>query len=280
MKKIIIANWKMNPLSLKEAKRIFNEIKRTARKMLKVETVVCPPFVYLQALRRTVLRRAAKDGPSLSLGAQDVFCENPPKVEGGGAHTGEISAKMLKNLGVKYVIVGHSERRDPPTGLPAQAGGGETNEIINKKIKAVLGAGMKVIFCVGEKERDEEGEYLRFIKDEINEGLKGVQKNFFNPPAGGLIFAYEPIWAISSNKGAHVDNPESALRIAIFIRRTIMEIADGQIARSVPILYGGSICPQNAEAFLKDGGMQGLLVGHESLNPKHFNEILKIANQI
>lgn len=267
MKKIIIANWKMNPLSLKEAKRIFNEIKRTASKMLKVETVVCPPFVYLSSLGS----RTSKWKFCFQVGAQDVFYEDPV---GGGSFTGEISVKMLKNLGVKYVIVGHSERRDPPIG------GGETNEIINKKIKAVLGAGMKVIFCVGEKERDEEGEYLRFIKDEINEGLKGVQKKFFNPPAGGLIFAYEPIWAISSNKGAHVDNPESALRIAIFIRRTIMEITDGQIARSVPILYGGSICPQNAEAFLKDGGMQGLLVGHESLNPKHFNEILKIANQI
>ncbi len=267
MKKIIIANWKMNPLSLKEAKRIFNDIKRTASKLSKVETVICPPFVYLSSLGSSTSTWKL----NFQVGAQDVFYENPV---GGGSCTGEISAKMLKNLGVKYIIVGHSERRDPP------AGGGETNEIINKKIKAVLGAGMKVIFCIGEKERDEEGEYLRFIKDEINEGLKGVQKKFFNPPAGGLIFAYEPIWAISSNKGAHVDNPESALRIAIFIRRTIMEIADGQIARSVPILYGGSICPQNAEAFLKDGGMQGLLVGHESLNPKHFNEILKIANQI
>lgn len=256
MKKIIIANWKMNPNSLKEAKKIFNDIKKTASRMPKVETIICPPFPYISNLK--------------SLGAQDVFYENPPA--GGGAYTGEISANMLKDLGVKYVIIGHSERRNPPVG------GGETNEMINKKIKRALEGGLRVVFCVGEKERDSEGHHLNFLKNQINEGLKGVPRKFFNPPAGGLIIAYEPVWAISSNKNAQPDNPESCLRMTIFIRRMLLPIMGGQLARSIPVLYGGSVGSKNAGGFLKDGGVQGLLVGSKSLIPGEFGEILKIAN--
>ena len=248
MKKIIIANWKLNPQTLKEAKRIFNSVKKVAGRLSKVETVICPPFVYLSALRAT--------------GAQDVFYENPPA--GGGAYTGEISAAMLKNLGVKYVIIGHSERRYPPVG------GGETDEIINKKIKTTLEAGLKVVFCVGEKKRDGEDEYLNFVRNQIKEGFKNIPKKFFNPPAGGLIIAYEPVWAISSQKRAKADNPESAFKMAIFIKRVLLQ--------KIPILYGGSVSPEHAGGFLFKAGMNGLLVGGQSLIPENFIKILKIAN--
>jgi triosephosphate isomerase len=246
MKKIIIANWKMNPQSLLEAKRIFNEIKKTAIKLSKVKTIICPPFPYISNLK--------------SLGAQDLFYEEK------GAYTGEISAGILKDLGVKYVIIGHSERREL----------GETNEIVNKKIKTALKSGLKVIMCVGEKERDSEGEYLNFIKDQINEGLKGIPRKLLT----NIIIAYEPVWAISSHKSTKADNPESALRTAIFIRRMLLSIIGDQLARQVPILYGGSVDIKNAEQFLKEGGIQGLLVGSQSLIPKNFNEILKIADRI
>lgn len=255
MKKIIIANWKMNPQTLKEAKNIFKEIKKTAKKLKKVETIICPPFVYLSNLQLTT--------NNLRLGAQDLFWENPPA--GGGAFTGEISAEMMRHLGVKYVIIGHSERREHL---------GETNEMINKKIKTTLKSGLKVIFCVGEKERDFEGKYFNFIKNELDEGLKGVSRKFFK----NLLIAYEPVWAISSSKNAQADSPESAFRMAVFIRRMLLPIIGSDLARKIPILYGGSVGPENISGFLQD--MQGALVGGKSLNPKDFGEILKIANSI
>jgi len=227
----------MNPGSLEEAKKIFNKIKIAAGKLKKVETVICPPFVYLPSLRAT--------------GAQNIFYEEK------GAYTGEISVKMLKDLGVKYVIIGHSERREM----------GETDEIINKKIKAGLEAGLKVVFCVGEKKRDGENEYLNFVKNQINKGLKNIPKKFFK----NLIIAYEPVWAISSQKRARADNPESALKMAVFIKRTLLS--------PIPILYGGSVNPENAGGFLFKSGMNGLLVGGQSLIPENFIKILKIANR-
>lgn len=226
----------MNPGSLNEARTIFNKIKTAAGKLKKVETIICPPFPYLSALRAT--------------GAQNLFYEEE------GAYTGEISPKILKSLGVKYVIIGHSERREM----------GETDEIINKKIKAGLGTGLKVVFCVGEKKRDKGGQYLNFVKNQINKGLKSVPKKLFSK----LTVAYEPAWAISSQKGARADNPESALKMAVFIKRTLL--------RKIPILYGGSVSPENAHGFLFRAGMDGLLVGNQSLIPERFNKILKIAN--
>ncbi len=252
MKRLIVANWKMNPDSLAEAKRIFNEIKRTAGKLEKVETVICPPFVYLSV----VSRQSSVVGP----GSQDIFWQE------GGSYTGEISAGMLKDLGVKHVIIGHSERREHL---------GETNEIINKKIKAALKAGLKVVFCVGEKERESGGGYLRFIKEEIEEGLKGVQRKYLK----NLIVAYEPIWAIGKGRD-FADSPEDVLQMALYIRKTLLPIAGRELARKISILYGGSVEPKNAEGFLKDAGVQGLLVGHESLISKDFNQILRIANGV
>jgi len=255
MKKIIVANWKMNPQTIEEAKSIFTGTKKAASKLSKVETVVCPPFVFLSAFKSTALVP--------KLGAQDAFWVNPQ--EGRGSYTGEISPDMLKMVGAKYVIIGHSERRENL---------GETNEMINKKIKAAFEAGLKVIFCVGEKERDAEHEYLRFIKTELEEGLRGIKKpNFKN-----LVIAYEPIWAIGK-KGSEADTPENVLQMSIYIRRVIQPIVGKDLTHDMPILYGGSVDNKNAEGYLKHSGTQGLLVGRSSLSPKIFGEILKIANE-
>jgi triosephosphate isomerase len=262
MKKIIVANWKMNPNSLKEAKQIFREVKKMASRMSRVETIICPPFIFISNLKSPRSRQGEAEGGQISnlkLGAQDVFWAEK------GAFTGEISAAMLKNLRVKYVIIGHSERREM----------GETDEIIKKKIKTGLKSGLKVIFCIGEKKRDSEGGYLNFIKDQIKEGLRGIPRKLF----ANLIIAYEPVWAISSRQSSRADNPESVFRTAIFIRRTLLPIVGDRLARRIPILYGGSIELKNAERFLREGGVQGLLVGSQSLIPKNFNEILKIANK-
>ncbi|NOY35420.1 MAG: triose-phosphate isomerase [bacterium] len=255
MRKIIIANWKMNPQSLEEAKSIFNGTKRAAAKLKKTLTVVCPPFVYLSTLGSSI----SKGKLSFQAGAQDLFWKEK------GSYTGEISAEMLKSVGAKYVIVGHSERREYF---------GESNDIVNKKIKAGLKAGLNVVLCVGEKDR-EPGVFLRYIKDEIEEGLKGIQRVFLKK----LIIAYEPIWAIGK-KGPAADSPEDVLQMSIYIKKILLPIAGKELMPKIPILYGGSVNPKNAEGFLRDAGVQGLLIGHESLVPEHFGEILKIAEKI
>lgn len=252
-KKIIVANWKMNPASLKEAKVLFGSVKKTASRLSNVETVICPPFIYLSELGHSMSK--------LKLGAQDVS-----SFDFEGAHTGEISAKMLKNSGVKYALVGHSERRKL----------GETNETINKKIGISLSLGLKVIFCVGEEIRDEEGKFREFIERQINEGLRSLSQNLIK----NLVIAYEPVWAISGNANSKPDEPEVAFKIAVLIRKILMDFAGNDLARKIPVLYGGSVGAVNARQFLKEGQMNGLLVGSKSLNKEEFKKILMVAENI
>lgn len=162
MKPLIVANWKMNPSTLEEAKVIFNQIKNTG-------AVICPPFIYLSALKAN--------------GAQDCFWENPPT--GGGAFTGEISPQMLKNLGVEYVILGHSERRKYQK---------ETNGTVGKKLKAAISAGLKPILCV----------------DKISQLPKDIKE--------GFIIAYEPLFAIGAGKACP---PETAEKIRVSIKKIV-----------------------------------------------------------
>jgi triosephosphate isomerase len=250
-KKIIVANWKMNPQTLKEAEGLFNEIKKTAINLKNVETVVCPPFIYISNLISHI--------SYLKLGAQDLFWKD------NGAYTGEISADMIKNLGVEYVIIGHSEKRkDHPE---------ETSKIINKKIIKALENGLQVIFCIGEKERDTDENYLDFIKKEISEGLDKIDEKKMN----NVIIAYEPIWAIGA-KSQRADRPDDTLKIVDFIREVLSSIFGKNLSRKTPVLYGGSVDADNAQDFLKNGGVQGLLVGRSSLDGKIFSKILKDAD--
>jgi triosephosphate isomerase len=250
-KKFIVANWKMTPATAKEAAELFNAAGRIAKKIRNVKIVICPPFVYLSALRVTRYE--------LQLGAQDLFWEDE------GSYTGEVSAKMLKNLNVQYVIIGHSERRRYLN---------ETDEAVNKKIKAALQNNLKVIFCIGERERDEAGNYLQFVKEEAIKGLDKIPTKFLK----NLIITYEPVWAIStankSKKGYHPDTPEDAREMAMYIKRVLVSVF-GKIAYNIPILYGGSVDAINAKDFLEKGGVEGLLVGRASWNAKSFEELLK-----
>ncbi|MCF7835661.1 MAG: triose-phosphate isomerase [Candidatus Marinimicrobia bacterium] len=246
MKKLIVANWKMNPQTTKDAGQLAEGISSNCSKMKNVETVVCPPFVYLDLLSKFKIK----------LGAQDVFWGNR------GSFTGEISSLMLKDAGVKYVIIGHSERR---------AELGETNDLINKKIKTALKNNLKVIFCIGEKHRDEKGDYLKFVKKQLLKGLEKVTRNEMK----NLMIAYEPVWAISSNKNAQADTAENLFQMSVYIRRAIFLKFGRKIAKEIPILYGGSVNEKNAKDFLENGKVQGLLVGKASLSIKSFSEILK-----
>lgn len=213
MKKIVIANWKMNPQKLNDAKNLFNEIKRGERmiKAIKdVEVIICPPFVFLASLKAN--------------GSQDCFWQE------GGAYTGEISPIMLKNLGVKYVILGHSERRRELK---------ETNQMISKKVKAVMAVGLKPILCI----------------DKVSQ----IPKNIEN-----LIIAYEPLFAIGTGRAC---SWERAKKMKDKIQKAL--------GKKVKILYGGSVNSQNAESYIKKAGFDGLLIGGASLNPKEFIKIIK-----
>lgn len=261
-KKLIIANWKMNPATLKEAEALLGSIYRGAKKVKNVEIVLCPPAIYLPVLARLSLK-------TFSAGGQDCFYENPPT--GGGVYTGGISPLMLKNIGCRYVIVGHSERKKYF---------GETDDIINKKLKAVLFVGLGAVLCVGEESRDSfdsRGRWTRelnpIIKEQIKAALNGIKKS----QIGRVVVAYEPVWAISAGKTKAVDaaSPDDVLSAKIFIKKTINDLYGRKIADNMRVLYGGSTDSKNAAGFIKDGQMDGLLVGASSLKASEFIKMAK-----
>lgn len=256
MKKIVVGNWKMNPGTLKEARVIFNEIIKKSRSLKNVDVVLCPPFPFL-SIGEKLKAHSTSSGrvKNVYLGAQNVF------EEVSGPYTGEISPKMLSSLGVKYVILGHSERRAL----------GDTNKTINKKVLAALKANLLPILCVGESSRDSDGFYLAFIKHQIIECLDSVPKNQIK----NIIISYEPIWAISSN-ALHEATKEEFIEIQIFIKKVIADLYDIKTATATKIIYGGSVSPTNAKDFI-DAKADGLLVGQNSLIAQKFTEIIKIA---
>ena len=253
-RKIIIGNWKMNPLSLKEAEKLFTGIVKFISNIKKTEVVVCPPFIYFGKLKSAGWRTK-----KISLGAQDIFWGET------GAYTGEVSAEMLYNVGVRYVIVGHSERRTM----------GENNNDINKKIKSALSAGLRPILCIGESVRDENHDYFNLVKTQLLECLTGVSKN--STPK--IIIAYEPIWAISSTFDRKDATSDDSREMVIFIRKVLSD-KFGSEASKIRIIYGGSINEKDAEDFLKNGGVDGLLPGRASLNAKKFSKIVKICEAL
>ncbi len=250
-KKMIIGNWKMNPTSLDEAKRIYRSIRSASSKLSKTETIICPPSIYIKSLMHK------GKSPNFSIGAQNVFSEDQ------GAHTGEISAVMLKDLGVNYVIVGHSERREQ----------GETDEIISRKTGALLELGIHPVLCVGEKVRDENGEYLNFLKNQIKASLDKVPKKNISK----LIIAYEPIWAIGAKESME---PFIVQEMVLFTKKTLSDIYGHDSAMSTPILYGGSVNFRNAGDIIIHGQADGLLVGRESVNISGFRELLKTVDSL
>jgi len=252
-KKIIIANWKMNPVSQKKSNKLFLGIKKTASRLRNVQTIVCPPFIYLNELAKQY------KGHRISIGSQDSFYENT------GFFTGEVSSKMLKNNSVEYVILGHSERRAL----------GESNDIINKKVLASLNSGLNVVLCIGEKEKKNQGEQFAFLKKEILESLDGVQKKMLK----NVFIAYEPIWAISSRSKGIAMSSEDIYEMTIFIKKVLAD-KFGLKFKMAGILYGGSVNFTNVKDILKNGGVDGLLVGSASLDAKKFNKLLEVANKI
>jgi triosephosphate isomerase (TIM) len=244
--KLVVGNWKMNPRSMKEAKRTFGDFKKQKTVNKNVTTVFCPPFVYLNELKKSY------SGTKIFFGAQDSFWEHD------GAFTGEVSNAQLLDLGARFVIVGHSERRFL----------GETNKEVAQKAFAALVAGLHVILCVGERDRNDSGEYLKFLSREIHESLDQIPK----ARLGKLVIAYEPIWAIG--KGKKAMNAEDMHFMKLFIQKQLIKIFGSRVAKSVPVLYGGSVNSENAVKFTTLGEADGLLIGRASLNPSEFSKII------
>ncbi len=244
-KPMIAGNWKMNT-TVNGAVKLVRSMLGGLDKVHGVEKVICPPFVSLAAVRELV------KGSSVKLGAQNVFYEEK------GAFTGEISPIMLADL-CEYVIIGHSERRQYF---------GETGEIIDKKVKAALQVGLKPILCIGE--RPEENEAGR-TEEVLTRQLKASSDRLYY--LGGLVIAYEPVWAIGTGKSA---TGEQANKTIGFIRQVIAYNHGDNIAGSVRILYGGSVTAANIAEFMKQPEIDGALVGGASLKADDF---LSIASQ-
>lgn len=227
MAKLIIANWKLNPTTLKEAQKLAASIERTK----KTTVVLCPSTIYLSEITYP------------NLGAQDCFWEAK------GAFTGQISAAQLKDMKIKYCIIGHSERRAV----------GDTDVMINRKLLTLIEYGLTPILCVGfgTKVEQDDLEVADVLRIQLFADLKDVD-------ASKIIVAYEPVWAIGTGRNA---TPEHAEKIAIFIKSKY---------GVKKVLYGGSVNTANAKGFLDQPNIDGLLVGGASLIAKHFNQIINI----
>jgi triosephosphate isomerase (TIM) len=261
MKKIIVANWKMNPQSLLKAKKLFlsikNGIEKTHNILKKSEIIICPPFVYLEPLSKLLQPKTYNLKPKL--GAQDLFWEEK------GAFTGEISPKMLKNLRIEYVILGHSERRHILK---------ETDEMIAKKLKTAIKNKLKPILCIGETEIERRsGKTFKILKNQLNRAIENLQPETYNLKT--IIIAYEPVWAIGTGNPC---KPEEAKEVLIFLKKETEQL--NNLTTQQLILYGGSVNSQNAKDYI-EVGFDGLLIGGASLKPREFIEILKrIKNKI
>ncbi len=250
--KIIIGNWKMWPETLEEAKKTFNSIRKVADLQKKVLTIICPPQIYVADFARL-----AGKSKYVYVGAQNVSVETKTSL------TGEVNARMYGNLGLGYIIIGHSERRAM----------GETDEVVNKKIHAVLETQMKAVVCIGEKERDGEGVYYSVIKNQLKLALARVERRRLD----SIIIAYEPVWEIGRTNFQAM-TAHQIHEASIFIKKCLIEIYGSDVAGAVPVIYGGSVNLENARDILFRGEARGMLIGRTSREAKEFGEILKIAN--
>ncbi len=249
---LIAGNWKMN-LDLYDSYQLAESVAEAAKSLKNIDVLISPAFISLG-----VVGQRLKDS-TLLIAAQNCYYEDS------GAFTGEISLDMIRSAGVNWVIIGHSERR---------ALFGETDEMVAKKIKHALSNGFRVIGCVGESlEQRENGDQEKIVKRQIDAFLRDLTESELND----LVIAYEPVWAIGTGKTA---TPEQAEEMHKQIRNSVSEFAGEEAAKSILILYGGSVSLANAEELLRQTDIDGALIGGASLNKESFNGIAAIAEEI
>ena len=240
-------NWKMNK-TVGEALDLVRELKASLSGVQGVEVAVAPPYTALYAVHKELV------GSSIHLAAQNLYWEEK------GAFTGEVSPLMLKEVGCHYVIIGHSERRQFF---------GETDETVNRRIKAALAQSLKVIFCIGEtlKER-EEGKTFSVIERQVDGGLRGLGEREMKY----MVIAYEPVWAIGTGKTA---TPEQAEEVHRFIRGRLEKLYSRGVSEEIRIQYGGSVTPENVQGLMNQPNIDGALVGGASLKAESFSKIVR-----
>ena len=243
----IAGNWKMNK-TVGEALDLVRELKTAISGVKGVEVAVAPPFTALYAVHKEL------EGSSIRLAAQNLYWEEK------GAFTGEISPLMIKEIGCHYVIIGHSERRQFF---------GETDETVNRRIKAALIRDLKVIFCIGETLKEREGgKTFSVVERQVEGGLKGLgDKEMKN-----IVIAYEPVWAIGTGKTA---TPEQAEEVHRFIREKIEKLYSREVSKEIRIQYGGSVTPENIQGLMIQPNIDGALVGGASLKADSFSKIVR-----
>ncbi|MBU3964390.1 triose-phosphate isomerase [Patescibacteria group bacterium] len=242
---LVVANWKCNPQTLAQAKKLFLAVSMGIKKT-KAEVVICPPFIFIPGISAVIKS-------PIKLGAQDAFPQE-------GSFTSQISVRMLKLFGCEYAIIGHSEKRAL----------GETDEMINKKIMACLDNDIIPIFCIGESWQErKKGKTEQVLERQLELGLKDISK--FKIQNSKLTIAYEPIWAIGTGNACDLDKAREAKAL---IRKNLAMLYGKTNAQKIRIIYGGSTNPDNALGFVKEAGMDGLLSGGASLDPRKFIAIL------
>lgn len=258
-KPLVIANWKMYLESPEEAKAFAQGLKRKVKKIAGVDVAVAAPFPFIAEVAKVL------KGSGVKVGAQTVSAHT-------GAHTGDVSAAMLKAVGVHFVIVGHSERRAQGTTLGHTTG--ETNEVVHAQLVQAAQAGLSPLLCVGELERSADGAHFTYIEEQLTSALRGTQGL-----TGKLVVAYEPVWAIGKGKEFAMQ-AEALEETVIFVRKILADTIGRASALKVPILYGGSVEADNALQLVTAGGASGLLVGHASATLDSFVAILNALRGI
>tara|TARA_B100000508_G_scaffold123897_1_gene106878 strand:- start:10230 stop:10991 length:762 start_codon:yes stop_codon:yes gene_type:complete len=245
---LVVGNWKLNPVKLDDATKLAKEVARKNREVDDVDIAVAPPFVYVEEVGKKIAKG------TVALAAQDAHYDNI------GAYTGEVSVPQLKDLGVVFVIVGHSERRAM----------GEVDDVVRRKAQAVLKQRLTPIVCIGERERDEHGLFFNFVEQQI----RSLGEVLSATEIKKVVIAYEPIWAIGTGDTA---TSEDVKEMQLFIETVLTKVYDRTTARKVQLIYGGSVKPGNVKELHEEGGMSGFLVGGASLKAADFTEIIKAA---
>lgn len=242
---LVIGNWKLNPNRLVDAQTLISETAKSAA-VAGVIVAVAPPFVYLSETKKKIGKKP------LSLAAQDVAAEPM------GPFTGEVSALQLRDLGVQYVIIGHSERRAM----------GETDSDVQKKVTQALKSAVTPVVCIGEQVRDQKGDFFTHVESQV----KSLAAVLSATQIKKVVIAYEPIWAIGTGNTATAADVKE---MQLFLFSTLTKLYDRATAQKVQLLYGGSVKPDNARALHVEGGMHGFLVGGASLKASDFISICK-----
>ncbi len=243
-KPILVANWKNHPDSLDRVNDLLKGLAKQSFVYKKISTYIAPPLAYFESVSK-------KTKPFARLASQDISLLK-------GTTTGAVEVDILKSFGVRMSIIGHSERRAL----------GETNETVSEKIKVAIKAGIIPLVCVGERERDKEGEYLEFVRHQLRLSLSGIKKK---ENAVKLVVAYEPVWAIGKRaKDAMLC--DDLTQMIIFIRKILTDLYDRKTADKIAILYGGSVETSNVYKLVQTG-INGFLVGHASLDAESFGKI-------